>query len=320
MRILMVDQDLYWQAFVEALQKHGVEVVSATPSAAAGCLDAGNFDGAIVDVQAEDDLEVSQRYAMLRAFSHSAWARSHEVSVYSRVPKREFEQRAADLDIDLARVRFYSKSSLEAPPSLECIREEIRRWPLLVGVDMADSVPAAITNEWIEAQASVFDPLAEYVWIKVVREGAGQTEDEVFREAAPGLRWIWGIMRLNSEVLNGGFKQFISNALLGDATGHSIIEALDAVQELRVLSLCRLLEDTLLALSPLLPQTCAKEIAERCDRGRQSGTVRSSLSGSAEDAKKCMENFDERFDDLANSWVAEIDSYIHANPEQFVDR
>lgn len=148
-----------------------------------------------------------------------------------------------------------------------------------------------ITATWIAQQESAYDALIEFI----VDFLAVRDRDE--SELSPGLFRIWMICRLESDVVNGGFWQFMSNALSShDESDRYLRPTLSAVNELGLNELKPLVAETIQIYDSLVKSQ------SRPDASMES----------------VFDEMYERFSALDYSWHEKLERYIRDHPDEFV--
>ena len=151
MNILLLDQDDYCYALDDYLDEHGGDRLpyfhcAYLPNPVPALLKA-NPDAIVVDVAHEIPVFKKSLFEICREISRSKWAKSHELTVFTRMPRSGFEERAKTEGIDLSRVGYYSKTDLEIPPVLEGIADELRVDPCLIGAPRKTRIRRSSTDD-----------------------------------------------------------------------------------------------------------------------------------------------------------------------------
>lgn len=350
--ILCVDQDKYCNVLHAELRRTGGRVINADWRTVERKLAAKDCDVAVFDVRAyptraesfaqwsrifpvESFPQLGQifqqgvpgqpdpakepvpdRYGLIRDISRSAWGRTHAVVVYSHVPKSTFRKLAIKSGIDLAQVRFYCKGKREIPPELDCIREALIERPDLIGFYFSEKDrPKAITKALIDREPLAYS-LVELYMTKLLEDWMGENDRRLFDTLPAGYRIVYALWRFFGDVANGGFGQFLGNALSVEESGALIVDTVDALRRVGLTNLAEMTQEAI--------RLCARDVPESVVRAcvtrpRRKGPFESRYPANHPDAiERQIDSLDVEFNAMDYGWSKVLDAYLKQHPGEFI--
>ena len=327
MIVVCVDRDRYREIFDEKLRRSGGRAIRAEFEEAALLATKTDCDAVLFDPHDDADdarafislaEEVSpgfsdrvfhpprrDPYGALQQLTDTDWARDRNIVVFTHISKDRFEAEAHTREINLGRIQYYSKDHLEIPPVLACVRETILRNPArYIRYDHAEHIPRAITAEWIRGQRELYAYLEPYLLERLKRSNL----DAVLAHLPVGFRHLYRLMYLAGHVNNGGFLQYLANALSGDKQGATIVDTLASLRKTGN-RLTKLLERAILIDPTRWPEPVVSAV------GRVPGRRRVLAE---DDIHRLFDNLDQEFDALSLRWIKDFDNYVKRHPKDFI--
>lgn len=307
MRLLICDTDAYAASAQIRFSKLAGEVVivplqELRPSVLE------SFDVAIVDpfnaFPSSHNVEVVP-YGICEDVLTDEWVRSHPLIIYTAQIVDDFIELCERCK---APIEYVVKSRLEVPQVLEFMREHILHSPSIIGLRDRPKVPDAVTERWIHSETALYDALTRYV-LKLRLMGEERELDEI--ESFPrGLVWVDDVCRVESEVLNGGYEQYLSN--LDSSRGAAFDECIQ-----RTCNFLRAVNSDLEA--NVRDAVSAWQEFAKPWQGSSSGRYASAEERAAMSRfeERC-EELDREFYQLDFEWAEKIDAYIKTHPEEFI--
>ncbi len=170
------------------------------------------------------------------------------------------------------------------------------------------STPSAITASWIESEPEPYAGVEAFF----LERWQPSTEEALFKQLPSGYRAICRFAVLYADVENGGFWQFLVNALSVDRSGRLIVETFDALNRFGLSDLTGLLTNAVAVMGSRLPPDARSVLA---DDDRKAAANR---HPSDDDVERDTQPLDDKFNAMNCSWFPQIDAYIKAHPDEFI--
>jgi len=177
--------------------------------------------------------------------------------------------------------------------------------------------PNPVTADWIAQQKSPYASLTGFI----IHLLSDRKYDEF--ELPDGLLNLWLVVRFQSDVLNGGFQQFLCNAFDSrDGSDRFLSKTLPAVRALRLDELEPLISETIQIHEESLAFGRLHRLPDQSDAPAGHSCRTGSLDADAQAFEKSMEarfhELYEQFEALDYSWCSKLDEYIRQHPHEFI--
>src|SRR4029077_12737728 len=135
--------------------------------------------------------------------------------------------------------------------------------PDLIGFYFSDKdTPQAITQELIDREPLVY-PLVELYMTRLLQEWRGKSERRLFDKLPSGYLIVYLLWRFLSDVDNGGFEQFMGNALAVEESGCMVVQNVEALRRVGLGNLAEMTQEAIRLYAANLPESVVKACSTR---------------------------------------------------------